>query len=192
MPAGFDRALDERSWLMQGSPTATFYENFSREAAATDLVASLQTGVVTSVACPLIQGDIISKVSYIIGATAVGTPTHSWVALYSPAGALLGQSTDITSPTAAANTVVTVSFTATQAINSTGVYYIAISYTASVVPTLVGRVSGLSATSIAAVNTAFPAFPVLAQNHGSAVLGVAPATIATPTVQTPIPYIVVQ
>jgi hypothetical protein len=192
MPAGYDRAFNERDWLLQGSPTATWYENFSRESASTDLVASLQTGVVTAVACPLIQGDIITKISYVIGATAVGTPTHSWVALYSPAGALLGQSADITSPTAAANTVVTVTLAATQATATTGIYFVAICYTATTVPTLLGKVHGLSATSIAAVNTAFAAYPVIAQNFGSAVGAVAPTTISAATVQTVVPWVVLQ
>src|SRR5450631_3672524 len=151
MPTGFYRGFDERDYFLQGSPNATFNENFSRESASTDLVASLQTGVVTSVACPLIQGDLITKISYIIGATAVGTPSHSWVALYTPAGVLMGQSADITSPTAAANTVITVTLATAQSIPTSGVYYVSISYTASTVPTLVGKNQGLNATSIAAV-----------------------------------------
>jgi hypothetical protein len=188
MPGYF--GLDERDWLMQGSPTGTFFENFPNEGATTDLVASLLTAVMTSVAMPLVQGATVSNISYLIGATALVTPQHSWVALYSPAGALLAQSADITAAVAAANTVKTVTLTTPQYINATGVFFAAIMYAASgTIPTLVGRVSGLNATGQAALNTAFT-MPNDSQTSGSALTTTAPATIATPTVIMPTPYVV--
>jgi hypothetical protein len=40
------------------------------------------TGVAVGVAVPVEYGDIISKVTVLVGATAAGTPTNQWGALY--------------------------------------------------------------------------------------------------------------
>ena len=76
MPSGYYRGFDERDYLLQGSPSATFAENFPHDQITTDLVASLTTAVMTSVAMPLIAGDIITRMSVLSGATALATPTH--------------------------------------------------------------------------------------------------------------------
>jgi hypothetical protein len=60
-----------------------------------DTAAALVSGKVTLVAIPVQVGDEIQFVDIIVGATAAETPTHSWAALYSSSGSLLGaQSTD--------------------------------------------------------------------------------------------------
>jgi hypothetical protein len=188
MPSGYYRAFSQRDSLLLGSPSASFIENFSHDQITTDLVASLVTQVMTSVAVPLIAGDIITNMSVISGATALATPSHAWMALYSPAGALLGQSTDVPAQALAANTVLTHAFTSPIVIPTTGVYFAAIMIQATTVPTLVGKVHGVNATGIGAAITAW-SWPSLAQNSGSALTTTAPATIATPTNQTTIPYV---
>src|ERR1700752_3906930 len=64
----------------------------------TDQAASLVSGKLTYVPIPVQPGDVITKVSVLIGATAASTPTHSWAALYSgqltTANLLGSQSTD--------------------------------------------------------------------------------------------------
>lgn len=60
-----------------------------------DAAASLVSGKVTLVAVPVEIGDEIQAVDVLAGATAASEPEHSWAALYSGAGVLLGsQSTD--------------------------------------------------------------------------------------------------
>lgn len=191
MPIGYYRGFDLRDVMLQASPTATIYENFPHDNITTDLVASLVTAVMTSVAMPLIAGDVITKMSVISGATALSTPTHAWMALYSPAGALLGQSTDVPAQALAANTVLTHTFASVIAIPATGVYFAAIMIAATVVPTLIGKQSGAIVAGQLAMNTAF-GFPSLAQNSGSALTTTAPATIASPTNQIVVPYVVLQ
>ncbi len=51
----------------------------------TDAAAALVTGKMTLVPIPVDIGATISKVSMLVGATAAGTPTHSWAQLYSGA-----------------------------------------------------------------------------------------------------------
>jgi len=197
MPAGTYRGFDQRDFMLQGSPTATFVENFPHDQITTDLVASLVTAVMTSVAVPLIAGDTITNMSVLSGATALGTPTHAWMALYTPAGALMGQSTDVPAQALAANTVLTHTFatgtgpSGSIPITATGVYFAAIMIAATTVPTLVGKASGAVVAGQLAMNTAFT-FPAIAQNSGSALTTTAPATIASPTNQIVVPYVVLR
>src|SRR5438105_11525841 len=137
MPSGYYRGFDLRDVMLQAAPNATLYESFPHDQITTDLVASLTTQVMTSVAVPLIAGDVITKMSVVSGATALGTPAHAWMALYSSAAtpALLGQSTDVPAQALAANTVLTHTFSSTIPITTTGVYYPAIMVQATVVPT---------------------------------------------------------
>ncbi|HET6353389.1 hypothetical protein, partial [Streptomyces sp.] len=59
---------------------------------------ALATGVMTSVPIYLQAGDVITNLSFRSGATAAGTPTAWWFALYSDAAtpALIAQSADQT------------------------------------------------------------------------------------------------
>lgn len=191
MPTGYYRGFDQRDFLLSGSPTATFAEDFPHDNITTDLVAALTTAVMTSVAIPLIAGDVITKMSVISGATALATPAHAWMALYSAAGALLGQSTDVPAQALAANTVLTHTFASTIAIPTTGVYFAAICIVATVVPTLIGKQAGAIVAGQLALNTAFT-FPALCQTSGAALTTTAPATIVTPTNQIVVPYVVLQ
>lgn len=173
-------------YLRQGSPTNTaFGETVPRYVAGSD-VAIAATGVVLGVGCPLQAGDLIGSITFITGGTAAATPTAGFAALYTPAGALLGQTADFGSTARAANTVYTVALTATVLAVESGLYYVAISFTAGTVPTLRGSTGGNAAVTGALGLS----LPLLSQSFGSAVGGVAPATIATPTAVATIPYLV--
>jgi hypothetical protein len=164
-------------------------ENFSRDLVATDLVASLTTAVMTSVAIPLQGGDVITSLSFLSGATAGGTLTNEWVALYSSAAtpALLGQSVTVTTAWAA-DTFKTFTLAAPIAITSTGVYYAALMVAATTVPTLMGRTTARAAVAGALIT----GMPILSQTSGSALAATAPGTIASPTTVATIPYCVAQ
>jgi len=163
--------------LRQGSPTnSTFAETMPRLFAGTDN-AIAASGVVLSTGVPLQAGEVVTNITFVTGATAAATPTAGFVALYSPAGALLGQSADFGSTARAANTAFTVALATPVTIQTPGLYYVAISFTAGTVPTLRGATVGNAVVAGALGLSA----RVLAQTHGSAVGAVAPATIATPT-----------
>lgn len=176
----------DEEYLRQGSPTnSTFAETVPRYIAGSDL-AIAATGVVLGVGVPLQFGEAVRQITFVTGATAAGTPTAGFAALYSPAGALLAQTADFGSTARAANTAFTVSLASTQFATTPGLYIVAISFTATTVPTLRGASVG---NAVVAGNLGLSA-GVLAQTFGSAVGGTAPANIATPTNNASVPYLV--
>lgn len=179
-------AFDQRNYLLNGKSTALLAESFPRDQIAADLVAALVTQVMTTVALPLVQGDRVTSLSFLSGATPAGTPTNWWVALYDAAGNLLGQSADQLTAAWAADTVKTVALATPIVIPSDGVYYAALMVKATTVPTLMGKTTGRAAAAGAIDSRQ----KVLAQNSGAALTTTAPATIATPTTQAVIPYCV--
>jgi len=144
---------------------------------------ALATGVMTSVPIFLQAGDVVTNLSFRSGATAAGTPTNYWFAIYSDAAtpALLAQTADQTSTAWAANTTKTLALSAPYTVPKTGIYWAAIMVTATTPPTLLGA-------------CAAPAIVTgernLSQSSGSALTATAPATIATPTAKTFVPYVV--
>ncbi|MGW4467477.1 hypothetical protein [Micromonospora sp. NPDC004704] len=144
---------------------------------------ALATGVMTSVPIYLRQGDVITSISLRSGATAAGTPTNYWVALYSDAAtpALLAQSADQTSTAWAANTTKTLALSAPYTVPRTGIYWVGIMVTATTPPTLLGTVAA-------------PAIVTgernLSQSSGTTLTTTAPGTIATPTAKQFVPYVV--
>jgi hypothetical protein len=159
-----------------------FAETIPRDAATTDLSA-LTTQVMTSVGLPLETGNVVTSLTFVSGATAAGTPTNYWFALYSPDGVLLGQTADQLTAAWAANTVKTLALTTPVRIPTEGLYYAAVMVKATTPPSLVGR-----AVLNAVVNGAMGlSLPVLAQTSGSALTTTAPGTIATPTTVANIP-----
>jgi hypothetical protein len=173
-------------WVRQGKPTnTTFAETIPRYmASANGAIAA--SGVVLSAGIVLHPGDKVTNITFVTATTGAGTPTAGFVALYSPAGALLAQSADFGSTARAANTAFTVALATAQLITESGLYYAAISFTASTVPTLKGFDLG-NASVAGAIGLSVP---VLVQSHGSGVGATAPATIATPTTTSVIPYLV--
>jgi len=171
--------------IRQGGPmNATFAESIPRYLAGTDNAIGA-TGVVHSTFVPVQPGDAISNITFVTGGTAAATPTAGFAAIYSSAGALLGQTADFATTARAANTAFTVALVTPiaisgQASGQSGVF-VAISFTAGTVPTLRGLTVGNAAVS-GALGLAAPSAPrILGQTHGSAVGATAPATIATPT-----------
>lgn len=144
---------------------------------------SLVTQVMTSVPIFLQAGEVVTNLSFRSGATAAGTPTNWWFALYSNAAtpALLSQSADQLTAAWAATTTKTLALAAAQTIPATGIYWAAIMVKATTVPTLVGT---LVAPAIVTGERN------LSQSSGAALTTTAPATIATPTAKNFCPYVV--
>ena len=189
-------ASDLRNWLLAGKPTSGSWSETIPRATAISDVAIAASGVMLTVACPVTQGAVLSKVTFVTGATAASTPTNGFVALYGPGATvqpLLAQSADQLTTARAANTVYTISFATAYTAPTTDTYYIGISFTGTTIPTVLGQAAvGLNATSIIAVLAAFTSLPPIAQTSGSAVLGTAPATVATPTNVLTVPWMVLQ
>lgn len=173
-------------WILEGSPSAFRAQNMEQIDCTTDL-AALTTQVMSSVAVPLQAGDLITNITVKSGATAAGTPTNYWFALYSSAAtpALLSQTADQTSTAWAANTVKTLALATPQRITTTGVYYVGLMVKATTPPSLIGKTVGIAGAAAAILSSA-----VLSQTSGSALTDTAPATIATPTTVATIPLVI--
>jgi hypothetical protein len=143
----------------------------------------LVTQVMTSVPIALAGGDLVTNLSFLSGATAAGTPTNWWFALYDPAAtpALLFQTADQTTGAWAANTWKTLALSTAYRVAKSGVYWAAIMVKATTVPSLVGC-TGARPVLTGERN--------LAQSSGSALTTTAPSTIATPTVGNFVPLAV--
>lgn len=173
-----------------GEPASadTFYRrNLPRHGlydSASDTHVPLVTAVMTTVPILLVAGDVVTSITFRSGATAAGTPTNYWFALYSNAAtpALVAQSADQLTAAWAANTTKTLALSAPQTIRVTDIYWAACMVTATTVPSLLGCVA------MAPVVTGERN---LSQSSGSALTGTAPATIATPTVKQFVPYVVI-
>lgn len=173
-------------YLRQGSPTnTTFAETMTRLLAGGD-VAIAATGVEIAVAIPLQAGETVTSITFIVGATAAGTPTAGYAVLRDPTGVKLAQTADFGSTARAANTAYTVALTAPYTPTSAGLYMVGVSFTASTVPTL----RGVSVGNAVVAGAIGLSAKVLAQTHGAAVGAVAPATVATPTTVATVPYLV--
>lgn len=180
---------DALGFMQAAGPTVgTFYRaNLPRmglyDSAGDTGNVALTTQVMTSVPIALAAGDVITNLSFVSGATAAGTPTNWWFALYdtSATPALIAQTADQTSTAWAAFTVMTKALSSAYTVTRTGVYWAAIHVKATAVPTLLGSV---------AVKPIVTGERNLAQTSGSSLTTTAPATIATPTVANFAPYCV--
>lgn len=169
------------------SPDTFFRRNLPRvglyDSASDTGQVALATGVMTSVPIHLRSGDVITSISTRSGATAAGTPTNYWVALYDNAAtpAVLAQSADQTSTAWAANTTKTLALSAPVTITRSGIYWVGIMVTATTPPTLLGA-------------CAAPAIVTgernLSQSSGSSLTATAPATITSATAKSFVPYVV--
>lgn len=170
------------------SPSTFYRANLPRfglydDASDTGSVA-LTTQVMTSVPIKLAAGDVVTNLSFCAGATAAGTPTNWWFALYSNAAtpALLAQSADQLTAAWAAFASKTLALSAAQTISVSGIYWAAIMVKATTVPTLLGSI-GVKPIVTGERN--------LSQSSGAALTTTAPSTIATPTVKNFVPYVVI-
>jgi hypothetical protein len=182
MASRYGNNTDEQ-WLRYGSPSSPQARSLDQLELAD--AAALTTQVMTSVWVPWQTGDLITNVTFMSGATAAGTPTNWWFALYTAAGALLAQTADQTSTAWAADTVKTLALATAQRPSAAGGLYAAVMVKATTVPTLAGRVLGRAAFAGAVLGS-----PILAQTSGSALTTTAPATIASPTTVATIPFCV--
>lgn len=173
-------------WLRQGSPSGVWEQSISR-LETVDNLSALTTQVMTSVAVPIQTGTLITNLTFVSGATAAGTPTNWWFALYDTSGALLAQTADQTSTAWAANTAMTLALATAQRASAAGVYYAACMVKATTPPTLRGVDVGNAVVAGALGLSA----KVLAQTSGSSLTTTAPATIATPTTVSTVPFCVV-
>lgn len=149
------------------------------------------TGVGCIVAIPCSPGQLVTKVNMPIGATAGGTMTHQFVALYSGIAipALIGQSTDTTSAAIAASALASWTLTTPQLITAAqcpnGFIYAEVAITAAQIPT------ALVVSIPTAVGyqwfTNGPLF--LAATAGSALAGTAAATIVSPAAKAVAPIV---
>lgn len=144
---------------------------------------ALATGVMTSVPIFLAAGDLVTNLSFVSGATAAGTPTNYWFALYDNQAtpALIGQTADQTTTAWAANTVKTLALATAYRVVKTGLYYAACMVTATTPPSLLGTI-GAKPVVAGERN--------LSQSSGSSLTTTAPATIASVTVKNFVPYAV--
>jgi hypothetical protein len=169
------------------SPDTFFRRNLPRlglaDSAGDTGNVALATGVMTSVPLFLVAGELVTNLSFISGATAAGTPTAWWFALYDTqaTAALIAQSADQTTTAWAANTVKTLALATAYRVVKTGLHWAAINVTATTPPTLIGAVG---------------ARPVVtgegnvSQSSGSGLTTTAPATIATPAIKNFVPLAV--
>ena len=151
-------------------------------APSADTAAALTTAVATSVAVPVEVGDVISKITVLVGATAAAVPTNAFAAVYSGIAvpALLAQSTSQGAAAVPASTAVVFTLTAPVTVTNvnapSGFLYVSIVAAATTVPSL-----ATVAVPAAVGYKAFATSPLfLAATHGSALSTTAPATIAAP------------
>lgn len=172
-------------WMLEGQPSLR-YQNMRQLDVNADLTA-LTTQVMTSVALPIDAGTVVTSLTFKSGATAAGTPTNWWFALYSSAAtpALLAQSADQLTAAWAANTAITLALATPQLITTAGVYYAACMVKATTPPTLLGANVALAGAAASIVSS-----KVLAQTSGSGLTTTAPATIASPTTVATIPLVI--
>lgn len=174
---------NELGWLNSAGrpdPDVTWHRSNLPRVGLDDVPAAA-TGVLCSVALYLQDGDTVTNLTFISGATAAGTPTNYFFALYSGAGALLAQTADQLTAAWAADTAKTLPLATAQKITKSGIYYAAISVTATTVPTLVGT-TGAKPVLTGEGN--------LSQTSGSGLTGTAPATIATPAFKRAVPLVI--
>lgn len=179
MPLGRGRyPMNNPDWLLAGQPSSTFRHTMHRRDIISD-TAALTTQVMTSWAIPLEAGDVFNTITFLSGATAAGTPTNQWAALYSDDAtpALVLQSADRTNSAWAANAAKAFTLSSTARITRSGVYYVSLMVKATTPPS----VAGITLENAAAAGAVTSGQKVLAQTSGAALTDTAPATIATPT-----------
>lgn len=177
-------ALDYPANSLPGVDQAVLVlSNIPAWAAGTDLAATA-TGVAIGTRIYLRKGDVITNIAFVAGATAAGTPTNQWHALYDPDGVLLAQSADQLTAAWAASTARKLALATAVTIATSGSYIVASSTTATTVQTLAGS------APIVATAVATAASKALGFTFGSATAGVAPATTGTQTTVAKCPLVI--
>ncbi|MEX5711826.1 hypothetical protein AB1484_26920 [Parafrankia sp. FMc6] len=179
-------AILEGNYQNKASAASGLYRATMPRLVAGSNIAAATSGVAVAAPIWLQDGDIITSLTWVSGATALATGTVQIGALYSTAAtpALLGASADATSAAWAANAAKTFTLADPVDIDESGYYWASLIVAASTVPTLVG----LTAQAAAAAPVVTGDLN-LAVTHGSS-LTAAPATIASPTVRTGVPLVI--
>jgi hypothetical protein len=168
--------------------TSTFYRANQPRIGLYDSVSDanavpMANGIMTAVPIQLAAGDVITNISFVTGFTAGATMTHWWMALYDSAATpnLLAQTADQVAGAIAASTVITKPLATAQTISKGGVYWVALMISATTQPSVLGTVGA---------PTVVTGERNLAVTSGSALAATATATLASPTVQRFVPYVV--
>lgn len=179
---------DEFIW--QNQPQTTFATNIPIWALNTAVVTNItrttnttwSTGTAWAVPIALQQGMVVTSMTYRVGTQAAVTPTAQYIALYDNATTpnLLVTSGNLGSAARAANTIYTIPMSRPYTVPTSNIYYVSISFTAGTLPDLTGVAPGL-ATTTNPIYDGVLGTPRQGIYHGSALGGVAPATIASPT-----------
>jgi hypothetical protein len=165
----------------------------------TDAASIITTGVMGSVPVPVEYGDVISTISFVVGATAGATLTQSITALFSgvpTTPTLLAQSTSNVAADGGFTASGLRTFTLQTPILITpanaplGFVYAGYSVTGTTMPTLASY--GSAAAVYYQWLSAQPLKGVAAVTHGSALGGTAPATIASATVAATTPLVILR
>lgn len=175
-------------WLLDGKPSAFQRSNIPRTDASAD-TAVLTTQVMASFAIPVYAGDVITSLTFLAGATAAGSPTNWWFALYNDAATpvLLAQTADQLTAAWAADTAKTLALTTAQVVTGDHtVWYASVMMKATTPNSLVGVNLGRAGIATGAVSTQ----KVLARTSGSALTTTAPATITAATAQVGVAYVI--
>ncbi len=130
------------------SPTASAYESVLRQACDANL-SVLATGTLLLQAIYLPAGTVVSSITCVSGATALGTGTNQWFALYDSSLNKLAVTSDDTSTAWAADTAKTLSFSTAFVTTYSGLHYIGVMVKATTVPTLAGTATRASITGLA-------------------------------------------
>lgn len=171
--------LNAYNIVLDAGPNVFFRRSIPREGMV-DQAMIATTGVALNVRIPLEAGDPITSVCCFIGATALGTPTHQFAAMYDPSDVLVGQSVDATNAAGAANSTKTFTFATPLVAAKSGIYSFSLVFAATTMPTLLG-------VTVAPTNATGEI--TIARTHGSALTTLAPATVATPTATNFAPYV---
>lgn len=127
-------------------PSGAIMESYDRSSCAE--VASLTapvSGTLMLLLCPFSAGDLVTTLDWHSGATALGSGTHQWAALYSTALAKLAVSDDDGATAWGTNTKKTFTLSTPYRIPTTGNYYVGLCVVASTVMSFTGK-SGASLT----------------------------------------------
>ncbi len=149
--------------------SGTISENINRMLCGEANLSALTSGTLYLIAIYLTVGQKINNISFMSGATAAGTPTNQFFALYDNNRNLLAQTANATTTAWSANTIATRALTATYTVTYTGLHYVGIMVAATTVPTLKG-LAAKTTSSLAAIA------PTL---HGNSTAGLT-TTLPTP------------
>lgn len=130
------------------SPSAALFETFSRENADANL-SVLATGTLVLQAIFLPYNAVVSSISCVSAATAAGTPTNQWFALYDQNLNKLAVTADDTSTAWGADAAKTLTISGGFTTTYAGLHYLGVMVKATTVPTLAGQATRASITGLA-------------------------------------------